>query len=131
MVVGWAALRTAASQHLNNVWKLRAGSAAYVNRIRNTNLRPDRTDWRGSPGIIRTNAATFAAMRRALSWMAGPSTARVFDRNQCPGTIRPFIFRALTEGNNDQDDDSFAGAERDHGNRNDRDRRGAKRVVLL
>ena len=36
MVVGWTALRTVASQHLNNAWKPRQVSAAYANQIRNT-----------------------------------------------------------------------------------------------
>ena len=31
----------AASQHLNNAWKPRAGSVACANRIRNTYLHPD------------------------------------------------------------------------------------------
>ena len=36
---GWVvAVQTAASQHLNNAWKPRAGSAVCANRIRNTSL---------------------------------------------------------------------------------------------
>jgi len=48
------------------------------------------------------------------------------------GTTRRFIFAALREGtSNDQDDDSLADAKHYHGNRNDGDRCGAKRLVLL
>jgi hypothetical protein len=42
VVEGPAAVQIAASQHLNNAWKPRAGSAACANRTRNISLRPDR-----------------------------------------------------------------------------------------
>jgi hypothetical protein len=51
--VGWAeAVQIAASQHFNSAWTPRAGSAASVNRIRNTSHHPDHTHLLGTKGAI-------------------------------------------------------------------------------
>jgi len=52
--VGWAAaVQIVASQHFNSAWTPRAGSAACVNRTRNTSRHPDHTHTKGAIRIKR------------------------------------------------------------------------------
>jgi hypothetical protein len=65
---GLAAVQTAVSQHFNNAWRPRAGSAVFANRTHNISLLRDHTHQLGIDKVILTETNLFQRDACRFHW---------------------------------------------------------------